>query len=79
MQDHQGPVNVVLCVVQVRGEPKRHPPVRHLDPPLPQPGVQDLVPRAEAMGSQRPSRATAGKNCFLAKVPGVLVSLQADR
>ena len=31
------------------------------------------------MGSQRPSRATAGKNCFLAKVPGVLVSLQADR
>ena len=66
VQGRQGPVDVVGGVVQVRREPQRPPAVRHLDPPLPQPGVQDLVPRAEAMGSQWPSRATAGKDCFMA-------------
>jgi hypothetical protein len=33
MQDRQGAVDVVRGVVQVRRDPQRPPPVRHLDPP----------------------------------------------
>ena len=59
MQDRQGAVDVVRGVVQVRGEPQRPPPVRHLDPPLAQPGVQDLVSRAVLVGEEDERRAPA--------------------
>jgi hypothetical protein len=60
VKDRQGPVDVVRGVVQVRGEPQGPPPVRHLDPPLPQPGVQDRVPRT-VLVRQEDERRAAGQ------------------